>query len=57
MANNADDTRRVELTPRQIHDLEGYGKTWRSEDSTDEERSDAAGMTMGYLRSALGRKS
>jgi hypothetical protein len=52
-----DDTRRVELTPRQIRDLEAYDKVWRSEKSTDEERDDAAGQAMGYLRSALRKRS
>lgn len=57
MPTDPDDTRRVELTPRQIRDLEKLQETWRSEGSTDEQRDDAAGITMGYIRSALFRRS
>jgi len=56
-ATNSDDNRRVELTRRQIRDLEAYDKVWRSQDSTDEEREEAAGKTMGYLRSAMRKRS
>jgi hypothetical protein len=52
-----DDTRRVELTPRQIAALDGYQQTWLSQDSTEEQRIDAAGLTMGYLRAAMHKRS
>lgn len=55
--NDTDDTRRVELTPRQIRDMERLIGTVRAEKSTDRERDDAAGMLVGYLGSALSRKS
>lgn len=57
MGKSDDDNRRVELTPRQIKDLERYQETFRSESSTEQEREEAAGRTMGYLRSALNKRS
>lgn len=50
------DSGRVELSARQVRDIEKYIKTVRSESSTDEEASDAAGTMVGYVRSALDRQ-
>jgi hypothetical protein len=51
----SDDSRRVELTPRQIRDLEERLERQRSQD--EEEANGAAHEIAGYLRSALNRKS
>lgn len=52
---SGDDTRRVELTPRQIRDMEQLITTARAEKSTEQERDDAAGMLVGYVGSAIQR--
>lgn len=52
-----DDTRRVELTPRQIADLERLTGEALDPNGTDQSRDDAAGMTVGYIRSAMHRRS
>jgi hypothetical protein len=56
MAAN-DDQRRVELTPRQIRDMEALIDTARSESATEEERAGADAQLRGYVRSALNRRS
>lgn len=53
----ANDQERVELTPRQIRGLEERMARARSQDSTEEQANDAAHEVVGYLRSALERRS
>jgi hypothetical protein len=48
---------RVELTPRQMRDLERLTSQALDPDGTDESRADAAGITVGYIRSAMWRRS
>lgn len=56
-SSNDDSDQRVELTPRQVADIQGYLDTHGSKQATTDERSDAAGMLVGYMRSAFNRKS
>jgi hypothetical protein len=52
---NERDFERVELTPRQQRDMQKLIDTYRAENSTDDERDDAAGILVGYVNSAMRR--
>lgn len=57
MGTQSEDNRRVELTPRQIRDMERLIDTARSEGATEEERAGADAQLRGYVRSALNKRS